>query len=192
LTCPDLVPGSVTGQSGAVNGWTSAFVDAFGDRLAPEFNWQYILWLSDKQGAGGHYQANQTVKGEHRLSLNFVGGRPDLQPCPLPDPSLLPFTFDVTQSYQLPDDSGNWYAFTVVLATYSATSCKLTQKNESGGTITLTRVDDLQVEGSYADLAFQGVTGSLTGTFVAPRAGAAGSLGVDGCPTRPGSPTCVG
>jgi hypothetical protein len=183
LTCPALVPGSVTDQAGAANGWTSAFVDAASDRNGLEVNFQHYAFLDDKPDVGGRYQRNQIVKGQHRLSIAYTAGRADTQPVPL----IPPGTYNITQNTEVPAGSGNLYGWSVVFATYSTKNCQRSEKTGWAGTVTITRADDQTLEGSY-DLTSS--AGTLVGTFVAPRAGVASSIGVSGCPVQPAQ-SCV-
>jgi hypothetical protein len=185
VTCPVVLPGTVTGQSGSVNGWTAAYVDAFGDRQGADFNWQYPVVCSDKAPAGDHYQANQAVKGEHYLLLALVAGRTDFQACPFPaapDSGHAPAaTWD--------DGAGNSYQWQVTFVARSTKNCNQSQSTATAGAVILTSISALEVAGSY-DVSF-GTSGSLQGTFVAPRAAVAGSMDFTGCPTRPGSQSCI-
>ena len=195
VTCPAVVPGSVTGQSGSINGWASAFVDACGDRQGvvetPPFNsqWQYPTLLSDVAGNGGRYQANQVVKGEHRLLLVLVAGRFDAGALPFPVADAghqVGVTWD--------DGAGNNYQWGAGYSTFSATNCNQTDKAATGGTVTITAVSATSVEGSYLGLTFKNLSGSLSGTFVAPRAAVAGVMTPEdftGCPTQPSTQTCL-
>jgi hypothetical protein len=195
LTCPTVTAGSVTGQSGSVNGWSSAFVDACGDRQG--FNatspfmsqWQYPILLSDKAGIGGHYQANQTVKDEHRLLVALLAGRLDSNDLPFPAADS-----GHTIAVGWDDGAGNHYEWSATYSRFSSTTCKQTDKRCMGGTVTIIAIDATQAECSYANLSFQGISGSLSGSFVAPRAAFAGGMTPEdytGCPTRPATTTCL-
>ncbi len=195
MTCPTVIAGSVTGQSGTLGGWASAFADACGDRqgvdATPPFNsqWQYPLILSDKTGVGGHYQSNQVVKGERRLLLALVAARLDSSPCPFPAADS-----GHAAGVLWNDGAGNNYRWVVTYSTFSSNNCNQSDKTGNGGTVTIASVDASSVSGSYAALTFQGLSGSLTGTFVAPRAAVAGLMTPEdyaGCPTRPGQTTCL-
>jgi TAT (twin-arginine translocation) pathway signal sequence len=195
LTCPVVVAGSVTNQSGTLDGWASAFADACGDRqgvdATPPFNsqWQYPLLLSDKAGVGGRYQANQVVKGERWLLLSLAAGRLDANPLPFPAADS-----GHTVATTWNDGAGNNYQWAATFATFSTTNCKQTAKAATGGTVTITACDATAVSGSYAGLTFQSLSGSLSGTFTAPRAAVAGLMTPEdysGCPTRPSSQTCL-
>jgi hypothetical protein len=195
MTCPTLTPGSITSQSGTVGGWPSGFVDACGDRQginqSPPINsqWQYPILLSDVAGIGGHYQANQTVKGERRLLIALLAGRLDATDLPFPAADsghVIAAGWD--------DGAGNTYQWSATYSTFSATTCKQTDKRCVGGTVTVTAIDATQAECSYADLSFQGLSGSFSGSFVAPRAAFAGGMipeDYSGCPTRPATMTCL-
>jgi len=195
MTCPAVVAGSVTNQSGTLGGWASAFVDACGDRqgvdATPPANsqWQYPLLLSDKAGAGGHYQANQVVKGERRLLLALVAARLDPATCPFPAADS-----GHTVAAGWNDGAGNNYQWVVTFSSFSASNCNRSDKSGTGGTVTITSIDAASVSGSYSGLTFQSLSGSLSGTFVAPRAAVAGLMTPEdfsGCPTRPGSQSCL-
>jgi len=195
VTCPTVTAGSVTNQSGTLDGWTSAFVDACGDRQGivetPPANsqWQYPLLLSDKTGVGGHYQNNEVVKGERRLLLALAAGRLDSGALPFPAADA-----GHTVGAGWNDGAGNNYQWAATYSTFSTSNCKQTDKAATGGTVTITACSATSVEGSYAGLTFQSLSGSLSGTFVAPRAAVAGLMmpeDFSGCPTRPGSTSCL-
>ena len=195
MTCPTVVAGSVTGQSGTLGGWASAFVDACGDRQGIDATpptpsqWQYPLLLSDVAGVGGHYQANEIVKGEHRLLLALLAGRTDSNALAFPAADS-GHTVAVTWN----DGAGNNYQWTATYSTYGTSNCKATDKAATGGTVTITACDASSVSGSYSGLTFQSLSGSLSGTFTAPRAAVAGLMTPEdytGCPTRPGTTTCL-
>jgi hypothetical protein len=188
MTCPTVTPGSVTGQTGTINGWTSAYVDASGDQTGADFNWLYTLILSDRAGVGGRYQANQVIKGERWLVLSVAAGKANSQdPIPL---SGYPVGVALTISspYEHPTGSGTSFQWAATFVAKGAKNCNASEEAATGGTVTVTTITDTVVEGSY-DLYFG--SDHLTGSFVAPRAGVNGSMDVTGCPTRPSNSTCI-
>lgn len=196
VACPVVLPGSVTGQSGTVNGSTPVFVDGWGDRQGAEFNWQYPIALSDKGAnppaygsAGVRQQNNQAVKGELYLLLALVVGKAGaFDPIP-PESYPVGVAVPVRQNYEHPAGSGIFWQWAPTFVKRSAKNCNQQETAATGGTVTLTSLTDLEAAGSYT-LTFGGA-GSLAASFVAPRAGSAGSLGVDGCPVRPATQTCL-
>jgi hypothetical protein len=196
VTCPVVVPGTVTGQSGSVNGATPTFVDGWGDRQGADFNWQYPVVLSDKGAnppaygsAGVRQQQNQAVKGELYLLLALVVGKVgSTDPIP-PESYPVGTAMAVNTNVEHPAGSGIFWRWTPTFVKRSTKNCNQSETTASGGTVTLASITDLEAAGSY-DLSF-GAGGLAALSFVAPRAGVNGSLGVSGCPTRPTSQTCL-
>jgi len=198
VTCPTVVPGTVTGQSGSVNGSTPTFVDGWGDRQGADFNWQYPVVLSDKPAdpegqygsAGVRQQQNQAVKGELYLLLGLAVGKVgSMDPIP-PESYPVGTAVPINTNVEHPAGSGIFWRWAVTFVKRSTNNCNQSETTASGGTVTLTALTDLEAAGAYSVTFPKG--GSLAATgFVAPRAGSAGSLGVDGCPTRPASQTCL-
>jgi len=198
VACPVVLPGSVAGQSGSINGATPTFVDGWGDRQGAEFNWQYPVVLSDKGAdpegqygsAGVRQQQNQAVKGELYLLLGLVTGKVGSTEPIAPETYPTGTAMAINTNVEHPAGSGIFWRWTPTFVKRSTKNCNQSETGATGGTVTLTSITDLEVAGGY-DLTFPS-GGSLAATgFVAPRAGSAGSLGVDGCPTRPGSQTCL-
>lgn len=191
MTCPSVIAGSVVNQSGSVNGWSSAYIDACGDRQGvvetPGANsqFQYPIILSDVAGVGTRYQQNKIVKGEHWLLLGLAAGRFDSNPLPFPAPG----TKNIGVSWD--DGFGNHYEWVVTYVAKSSKNCNASEETATSGTITLTNMNTALVEGSY-DLYFG--SDHVTGTFSAPRAAIAGAMipeDFTGCPTRPSNQSCV-
>jgi len=193
MTCPALAPGSVTNQSGSVNGTTPTYADACSDRQwTGQGNWQNVVWISTVAGVGDHYQHSQVVRGEDRVLAALLGA--NTAGTPVPFPAL--GQHDVGVNWV--DGAGNTYKWLVTHIAYSANNCHHTEKTATAGTVTLQSIDDGQVTADYS-VTF-GSAGSLSGSLVAPRAATAGSLyfNPDGsqsqygpeCPTRVAE-TCI-
>jgi hypothetical protein len=175
VTCPDPTPGSVTNQTGAINGTAlTDLVDAYGQKQGVPFQWQYWATLSTKPGACAHYRANETVKGERWLILVQVGAHEDFS-TPVP-----PATGTFTIGQRTPASGSPYYVCTASYASHSATNCNQTAEDATGGTITYTTATDTLLEGSYA-LDFE--SDHVTGDFSAPYCLL--------CVARPTKKTCV-
>lgn len=189
LTCPPVTPGSVTAETGTLNGWTPGFEDAYALKQGVSFQWQWFACLSSVTGVGVRYPQNKTVAGEKWLLVTLIGGHPN-DPTntttvdPPPATPEAPFTITLGNPVYVGEPgTPDWRVYSLdVNHIAHNTSCRQTTEDPTAGTVTYTRFDTTAIEGSY-DLTFG--ADHITGTFVAP------ALDLTGCPARPSKTTCV-
>jgi hypothetical protein len=170
--------GSVTDPTGSVSGNSltglqDAYAGNWGGLLCPaggvQAQWNHVVLLSSQVGAcaaGSPYSANELTI---RLVLLGWVGLPDCAPVYLPAADL-PLTFTVPDVQQVTSDG----VTRTVRAYFMKAKSGGGVGNDvaaTGGTVSFTRADSVQYEGS-ATLMFPS-GGSFAGSFVAPWCGAA-------------------
>jgi hypothetical protein len=162
--------GSLAGLRDAYTGNWSGFEDPFGPGPT-QAQWQHLTVLSNQAGACGREgTANRWGPSEITLRFLFVGtvavpGHADTYP-PAAD---LPLTFQGNGAWLVTSDGVTRHAAAYAMKAKSSGVAR-SDRLASSGTVTFTRMDSVQYEGSYS-LNFG--SGAVTGSFVAPWCGTA-------------------
>lgn len=167
--------GSLTGLLDAYTGNWSGFEDPFGP-LPTQAQWQHLVVLSNQTGACGREgTTNQWGSNEITLRFLFVGtiavgsGSPAGHADTYPPSADLPLTFAGDGTWLTTSDGVTRHAAAYAMKAKSNGSAG-SDKLATSGTVTFTRMDNVQYEGSYS-LNFG--SGTCTGSFVAPWCGTA-------------------
>jgi TAT (twin-arginine translocation) pathway signal sequence len=170
--------GSVTNPTGTVGGHNlSTLQDAYTGHFAglkcpagaAQAQWNMAVLLSSQAGActvGNPYSSNE-------LTLRIVlFGYADLPDCASPYPPVgdLPLTFTVPNVLQTTSEGTHRSVLQAYVMKAKSNGGLGGDTAASSGTVTFTRMDSTQFEGSY-DLRYG--TSAVTGAFVAPWCGTA-------------------
>jgi hypothetical protein len=174
VPCPDPTPGTVTNQSGSVDGAPlTDLVDAYSQ--VQGVNWQHQLYsvLTNNPNACAHYRQYQVLPYERWLLIVQTAWRSDQQPAPF-----------ATGNYQIgavaTGTDGTLRIVTAVYKPHGPRCAERAEQEARNGTVTYASVSDTTVEGTY-DLEFR--SGRVQGSFTAPMCLL--------CAPRPTSPTCL-
>jgi hypothetical protein len=174
-----LVAGSVTNPTGTVSGQSltglqDAYAGNFGGLICPaggvQAQWNHVVLLSSQANActtGNPYSSNEVTI---RLVLWAFNELPDCAGV-YPPSGDLPLTFTVQDVQQTTSDS----VTRAVRAYYMKAKATGGLGNDvaaTGGTVTFTRMDNVQYEGSYS-LTFPSSGSAAVDGFVAPWCGTA-------------------
>lgn len=165
MTCPDIIPGTVTAQPGLLADLVDAVLT---DRTPPDWQWQYPVLLSNKPDLCNHHRAGTTVIGESRLIVAMIGYHvlADTLSSDLANQSVVPYPplpITVTPHVGVEAPAGSGNAYTAV-GTYIP--AKGSQQDALGvGGITWTTMTDELAESSWS-LSFR--AGMTIGTVTAP------------------------
>lgn len=173
-----LPAGSVTNPTGSVNGNSltglqDAYTGHFGGILCPVgaamAQWNHAVLLSNAADACG--TGNPFMGGELTVRVVLVGYNelPDCAPV-YPPAADLPLTFTVP-AVNLDTSDGVHRLVRVYFNKAKANGSGGSDIEATSGTVTFTRADNVQFEGSV-DLTFPS-GGSFSGSFVAPWCGTA-------------------
>lgn len=197
MTCTyPATAGTVTNPTGSAGGHDlSHLVDCYSqfqgfvDPPAPGAQAQWQLWsqLSDHATTCDRFRTNKYYQGENTLRIVLDGWADAPNSAPVTPPVAdMPLTLAVGAAGRVQTSDGVYRQVDVYENTTKNNCSPGTDILPTSGSVTFTAISQgtstSTVEASY-NLMFG--TSQVTGSFVAP------FCTMDGCPTRPGTPSCV-